>query len=53
MSCDMAIASDDTMFGHPGFTYHGFGGDLASYIAHMGIKRAKQFTLTSKPFDAT
>jgi enoyl-CoA hydratase len=52
MSCDMAIASDDTLFGHPGFTYHGFGGDLASYIWHMGIKRAKQFTLTSRPFDA-
>lgn len=52
MSCDMAIASDDTLFGHPGFTYHGFGGDLASYIAHMGIKRAKEFTLTSRPFDA-
>lgn len=52
MSCDVAIASDDTLFGHPGFTYHGFGGDVGSYILHMGIKRAKEFTLTSRPFDA-
>lgn len=52
MACDMAIASDDTIFGHPGFTYHGFGGDLASYIFHMGIKRAKEFTLTARPFNA-
>ena len=52
MACDVAVASDDTIFGHPGFTYHGFGGDLASYIFHMGIKRAKEFTLTARPFDA-
>lgn len=52
MACDVAIAADDTLFGHPGFTYHGFGGDLASYIFHMGLKRAKEFTLTSRPFDA-
>jgi len=52
MSSDMAIASDETLFGHPGFTYHGFGGDVGSYILHMGIKRAKRFTLTSRPFDA-
>lgn len=52
MGVDMAIASDDTLFGHPGFTYHGFGGDVGSYIMHMGIKRAKAFTLTSRPFDA-
>lgn len=52
MACDLAIAADDTVFGHPGFTYHGFGGDLASYIFHMGLKRAKEFTLTARPFDA-
>lgn len=52
MACDMAIASDDTLFGHPGFTYHGFGGDLASYVHHLGIKKAKEFTLTARPFDA-
>jgi len=52
MSCDIAIAADDTLFGHPGFTYHGFGGDLASYIFQFGLKRAKEFTLTSRPFDA-
>lgn len=52
MGTDMAIASDDTLFGHPGFTYHGFGGDVGSYILHFGIKRAKAFTLTSRPFDA-
>jgi enoyl-CoA hydratase len=52
MSCDIALAADDTLFGHPGFTYHGFGGDLASYIFQFGLKRAKEFTLTSRPFDA-
>jgi enoyl-CoA hydratase len=52
MASDMAICSDDTLFGHPGFTYHGFGGDLASYIHHLGIKRAKEFTLTARAFDA-
>jgi enoyl-CoA hydratase len=52
MACDVAVASDDTLFGHPGFTYHGFGGDLASYIFHMGLKRAKGFTLTGRPLDA-
>lgn len=52
MSCDIAIAADNTVFGHPGFTYHGFGGDLASYIFQFGLKRAKEFTLTSRPFDA-
>lgn len=52
MGVDMAVASDDCMFGHPGFTYHGFGGDLGSYIAHVGMKRAKRFTLTSRPFTA-
>jgi enoyl-CoA hydratase len=52
LACDMAICSDDATFGHPGFTYHGFGGDLASYLVHMGPKHAKEFTLTSRPFDA-
>lgn len=52
MGVDMAVASDDCTFGHPGFTYHGFGGDLGSYIAHVGMKRAKRFTLTSRPFTA-
>jgi enoyl-CoA hydratase len=52
MACDVAVATEDTLFGHPGFTYHGFGGDLASYIFHMGLKRAKGFTLTSRPLDA-
>jgi enoyl-CoA hydratase len=52
MACDIAVASEDTIFGHPGFTYHGFGGDLASYIFHMGLKRAKGFTLTARPIDA-
>ena len=52
MGCDIAVASDDTLFGHPGFTYHGFGGDLGSYIIHIGLKRAKRFTLTSRPFNA-
>ena len=52
MACDIAVASDDTLFGHPGFTYHGFGGDIGSYILHLGIKRTKRFTLTSRPFDA-
>jgi enoyl-CoA hydratase len=52
MASDMAICSDDTLFGHPGFTYHGFGGDLASYIFHMGLKRARKFTLTARDFGA-
>lgn len=53
MACDMAVADSECVFGHPGFTYHGFGGDLASYIHHLGPKRAKEFTLTSRPFEAT
>jgi len=52
VSHGIAVASDDTLFGHPGFTYHGFGGDLGSYIIHIGLKRAKRFTLTSRPFNA-
>jgi enoyl-CoA hydratase len=52
MGCDIAVCDDECIFGHPGFTYHGFGGDLGSYLLHMGPKNAKAFTLTSRPFGA-
>jgi enoyl-CoA hydratase/carnithine racemase len=52
MGCDIGICDDECLFGHPGFTYHGFGGDLASYLLHMGPKNAKKFTLTARSFGA-
>lgn len=52
LACDIVIASDDSMYVHPGFRYIGPLGELVLYIHTMGIRRAKQMMLSGNPLNA-
>lgn len=53
LACDIVIASDDSMYVHPGFRYIGPLGELVLYIHTMGIRRVKEMMLSGKPLNAT
>lgn len=50
--CDLAIASEDATFTHPGWRYLGIEGHLPVYILMMGWRRVKEMMLLGKIFDA-
>ncbi len=50
--CDMAVASEDATFTHPGFRYIGPLGEIGLLIETIGLKRVKQMMLTGVPFTA-
>jgi enoyl-CoA hydratase len=51
-ACDLAIASEDALFTHPGYTYMGIEGPIPLYILMMGWRRVKEMMLIGKPLTA-
>ncbi len=49
VACDLAVASDDATFTHPGYTYLGIEGSLPIFILMMGWRRVKEMMLLGKP----
>lgn len=51
-ACDMAIASEDAVFTHPGYTYLGIEGPIPLYVLMIGWRRVKEMMLLGKPLSA-
>ncbi len=51
-ACDLAIASEDALFTHPGYTYLGIEGPIPLYVLAMGWRRVKEMMLLGKPLTA-
>jgi len=51
-ACDIAIASEDASFTHPGYTYLGIEGPLPLYILMIGWRRVKEMMLLGNPLSA-
>jgi len=52
MACDITVAAEDALFTHPGYRYIGPIGELVLLMNTMGIKKAKEMTLTGTPLTA-
>jgi len=54
MACDITIAADDTIFGHPGYRYIGPSaeGFHLPFILNIGLKNMMELMLTGRPFGA-
>lgn len=52
VACDLAVASDDALFAHPGYRYVGPEGPIMLYVLMMGLKRVKQMMLLGRPMTA-
>lgn len=50
--CDLAIASEDALFTHPGYNYLGIEGHLPLYILMMGIRNVKEMMLLGERLTA-
>lgn len=51
-ACDLAIASEDALFTHPGYTYLGVEGPIPLYVLMMGWRRVKEMMLLGQPLNA-
>jgi enoyl-CoA hydratase len=54
VTCDLTIAADDTIFGHPGYRYVGPSAEglHLPFILSIGLKRMMELMLTGRPFGA-
>jgi enoyl-CoA hydratase len=54
IACDITIAADDTIFGHPGYRYMGPSAEglHLPFILNIGVKRMMELMLTGRPFTA-
>lgn len=51
-ACDLAIASEEALFTHPGYTYLGIEGPIPLYVLMMGWRRVKEMMFLGKPLTA-
>jgi enoyl-CoA hydratase len=51
-ACDLAVASKDALFTHPGYTYLGIEGPIPLYVLMIGWRRVKEMMLLGKPLTA-
>ena len=49
---DLVISSDDAMFGHPSFRYHGWGPRMWWWAQTMGVRKFQEMVFTGRPFTA-
>ncbi len=49
---DLVISSDDAVFGHPSFRYHGWGPRMWWWAQTMGIRTFQAMVFTGRPFTA-
>lgn len=52
-ACDLAIASEDALFTHPGYTYLGIEGPIPLYVLMIGWRRVKEMMLLGDPLTAS
>jgi enoyl-CoA hydratase len=52
-ACDLAIASEDALFTHPGYTYLGIEGPIPLYVLMIGWRRVKEMMLLGEPLTAS
>ena len=50
--CDLVIASDDALFGHPSFRYAGWGPRMWQWLEMVGIRKFSEMLFTGRPFTA-
>ena len=51
-ACDLAFASEDALFTHPGYSYLGVEGPIQLYVLMMGWRRVKEMMLLAEPITA-
>jgi len=51
-ACDLAIASEDATFTHPGYAYMGIEGPIPLYVLMMGWRRVKEMMLIGESLTA-
>jgi enoyl-CoA hydratase len=51
-ACDLAVASEDATFTHPGYTYLGIEGPIPLYVLTMGWRKVKEMMLIGKTLTA-
>jgi enoyl-CoA hydratase len=51
-ACDLAVASEDATFTHPGYTYIGIEGPIPLYVLCMGWRKVKEMMLIGKTLTA-
>ncbi|BBY38090.1 enoyl-CoA hydratase [Mycobacterium mantenii] len=49
---DLVISSDDALFGHPSFRYHGWGPRMWTWAQTMGLRKFQEMVFTGRPFTA-
>lgn len=49
---DLVISSDDAVFGHPSFRYHGWGPRMWWWAQTMGIRKFQEMVFTGRAFTA-
>lgn len=49
---DLVISSDDALFGHPSFRYHGWGPRMWTWVQMMGLRKFQEMVFTGRPFTA-
>jgi enoyl-CoA hydratase len=54
LTCDITIAADNAIFGHPGYRYVGPSAEglHIPFILNIGVKRMMEIMLTGRPFGA-
>lgn len=50
--CDIVVASDDALFGHPSFRYAGWGPRMWQWLETVGLRRFSEMLFTGRPFGA-
>ena len=49
---DLVVSSDDALFGHPSFRYHGWGPRMWTWAQTMGLRKFQEMVFTGRPFTA-
>ncbi|MDP6509932.1 MAG: enoyl-CoA hydratase/isomerase family protein [Dehalococcoidia bacterium] len=52
LACDIAIASEDARFTHPGYCYISPPGSIVLFMHTMGVRKVKEMMLTGTPLNA-
>jgi enoyl-CoA hydratase len=50
--CDIIVASDDALFGHPSFRYAGWGPRMWQWLETVGLRAFSEMLFTGRPFTA-
>ena len=51
-SCDICVATEDSLFSHPEWRYFGPSQELGLLVMTIGVKKAKEMAFTGRPMNA-